>query len=513
MSEQRSYQLGKLIEIQNHASKPIKKKFDVTEIKKVLFIIPPTFDFADYVASTPTNIATLAAVLEKLKYAVKVIDAGVDKIPFEKIIEMVKEYQPDAVALACNFSTLHNPSVKISKMIKKDYKNIPILIGGNHATAVPETILSDSPIDFVVMGEAEIVMPHLLAAVSGNEDLSRVNGLCISDKTPVRTLPSGFIKDLDKLPLPAYHLFDMSKYPLYNINSSRGCIFRCTYCASGVIYKRNYRSRSAKSVIEEIEYLIKNFGKKTFWFSDDLFGQNHDFVKELCTEIINRKLDITWSVVTRATTIPNEHLQLMKKAGCTGLSIGIESGDDEMLKVMKKDTTVDAFERTVPPVKKVLRARGFFLIGNIGETKENVWNTYRLIKKIKPDYGTFCPVVPLPGTELYNQLIEMDIIKPAQLNWDKFYGIDHDGNYDKESIELTSKWCKLTPKEIKDYCDYGNLLSLMVALGPVEIIKRMRRDGIKRQFRDDRDKASRLFRFARRNPRSFLSTVKIWLTA
>ncbi len=491
----------------------VRKNFDITDVKKVLFIIPPTMDFADYVASSPTNVATIGAHLKNLGYEVRVIDAGVHKTGFEKILEIVKDYKPDAIGLACNFSTLHNPSIKIAEMIKNNYKNVPILIGGNHATAVPEAILKDSAIDFVVIGEAEIVMPHLLSTIKDNGDLSQVNGLCIKDDSPFRTLPSDFVKNLDELPLPDYSLFDMSKYPLYNINSSRGCIYRCTYCASGVIYKRKYRSRSAKSILKEIDYLIENFGKKTFWFSDDLFGQNHAFVEELCTALIEKNYNIKWSVVTRATTIPNKLLKLMRKAGCTGMSIGIESGDNDILKVMKKDATVASFEQTFPPVKKVIRARAFFLIGNIGETKENVWNTFRLIKRIKPDYGTFCPVVPLPGTELYNQLIEMGIIDPKTLNWDKFYGIDHDGNYDRESIELTSKWCKLTPKEIKDYCDYGNLLSLIIGLTPIEIVKRIRRDGIRSQFKEDKEKASRLFRFARRNPRSFFSTVKIWLTA
>lgn len=495
-------------------SNEIIKKFDVNSVNKVLFIIPPTFDFGDFVASSPTNVATIATYLKQLNYEVKIIDAGVHKIKFEEIVKMVKEYQPDVVAIGCNFSTLHNPSRLLASMIKRDYKNVPILVGGNHATAVPEMILRDSSIDFVVIGEAEVVMLDLLDAIKNGTDLRKVNGLCINDNNSmIRTYPADFFKNLDELPFPDYNLFDMSKYPLYNVNSSRGCIFRCTYCASGVIYKRKYRPRSAKSIVGEIEYLVENFGKKTVWFSDDLFGQDHKFVEELCNGLLEKKLDIQWSVVTRATTVPLNQLKLMKKAGCTGISVGVESGDDQMLKVMKKDTTADAYRMSIPKVKKVIRTRGFFLIGNIGETKESVRNTFKLIKEIKPDYGTFCPVVPLPGTEIYSQLISMGIINPENLNWDKFYGIDHEGNYDDESLELTASWCNLTAKQIRDYCTYGNMLCLMVALSPTEIFRRMKRDGLRMQIRDDKDKVRRLFKYAMRKPRSFLSTLKILVTA
>ena len=495
-------------------SKEIVKQFDIKSVKKILFIIPPTFDFGDFVASSPTNVATIAAFLKQQGYELKVIDAGVHKIKFEDIIEITKDYGPDLVAIGCNFSTLHNPSRLIAEMIKKGYKNVPILVGGNHATAVPEMILKDSSIDFVVIGEAEVVLPDLLTAIENKTDLRKVNGLCISDgNSQVRTHPADFFKNLEELPFPDYSLFDINRYPIYNINSSRGCIFRCTYCASGVIYKRKYRPRSAKSIIAEIDYLVNNFGKKTVWFSDDLFGQDHKFVEELCNTLIDKKTNVQWSVVTRATTVPLDQLKLMKKAGCTGISVGIESGDDEMLKVMKKDTNADAYRMSVPKVKKVLRTRGFFLIGNIGETKESVWNTFKLIKEIKPDYGTFCPVVPLPGTEIYSQLINMGILKPEDLNWDKFYGIDHEGNYDDESLKTTASWCNLSAEQIREYCNYGNMLSLLVALTPGEIVKRMRRDGLSQQLRDDKDKVRRLFKYAARNPKTFLSTVKIWITA
>lgn len=492
----------------------IEKDFDIKAVRKLLFIIPPTFDFGDFVASSPTNVATIAAYLKSLDYEVNVIDAGVHKIKFEDIVKMTKDYEPDVVAIGCNFSTLHNPTRMLASMIKKDYKNVPILVGGNHATAVPEMILKDSDIDFVVIGEAEVVMPNLLKALENPSDLRKVNGLCINNNNSlVRTHPADFFKNLDGLPVPDYSLFDMTKYPIYNVNSSRGCIFRCTYCASGVIYKRKYRPRSSKSIINEIESLIKNFGKKTVWFSDDLFGQDHKFVQELCDTMIEKNLGVQWSVVTRATTVPLDQLKLMKKAGCTGLSVGVESGDDQMLKVMKKDTNADAYRASIPKVKKIIRTRAFFLIGNIGETKESVWNTFKLIKEIKPDYGTFCPVTPLPGTEIYSQLINMGILNPENLNWDKFYAIDHDGKYDDESIKMTASWCNLNPKQIRDYCDYGNLLCLMVALSPVEIFRRMKRDGIRQQVRDDKDKMRRLVKYSIRKPRVFLNTLKILATA
>lgn len=492
----------------------ITMKFDISSVKKILFIIPPTVDFMDFVASSPANVATIAAYLKKTGYELKVIDGGVHKIKFEDIAKMAKEYAPDVVAIGCNFSTLHNPSRMVASLIKKEYKNIPILVGGNHATAVPEMILKDSSIDFVVIGEAEVVMPDLLKAIENSSDLRKVNGLCINSKgRMVRTRPSDFFKNLDELPFPDYTLFDMSKYPLYNINSSRGCVFRCTYCASGVIYKRKYRTRSAKNIVEEIEYLVKNFGKKTVWFSDDLFGQDHKFVEELCNTLIEKKLGVKWSVITRATTVPLNQLQLMKDAGCTGISVGIESGDDEMLKVMKKDTNANAYRMSIPKVKKIIRLRGFFLIGNIGETKKSVWNTFKLIKDVRPDYGTFCPVVPLPGTEIYSQLINMKILNPENLNWDKFYGIDHEGNYDEKSLEMTASWTNLSAKEIRDYCNYGNLLCLMVALSPMEVIRRIKRDGLRIQMADDKDKVRRLFKYAFQSPKALFSTLKILITA
>lgn len=185
--------------------------------------------------------------------------------------------------------------------------------------------------------------------------------------------------------------------------TSRGCPFKCIFCSQGKTFGTKVRFRSAKSVIDEIEDIVNNYGIKHFAFIDDTLTLNNERVKQICNGILERSLDVTWEGWTRANTLNESLLRLMKKAGFVRISFGIESGNENILKIIKKGVNLKELENAYKLAKKVgLETRGSVMIGHPFETKETVKDTFRYIKKLKYCDQIFLNIsTPYPGTELY----------------------------------------------------------------------------------------------------------------
>lgn len=239
----------------------------------------------------PLGIGSIAAVLEEKGYAVAIIDANAENLTMDGIYSRLAELKPDVVGISCNYSPLHNPTLQIAAMIKSEFE-IPIIVGGNHATALAEYMLDCShDIDFIVRGEGEVILSDLLNALQNETKLTDVKGITYRETSSITSTPNApLIANLDKLPMPAYHLLPMDKYNRYNIIASRGCPFNCSYCASKIIFKGRVRYRSPRLVVDEIEYLLQNYGNKHFWFSDDTFISNPKYTNSLLDELLRRYL-------------------------------------------------------------------------------------------------------------------------------------------------------------------------------------------------------------------------------
>lgn len=433
-------------------------------MKKVALAIPNYVirnKFGDP-SDPPVGIASIASVLEEEGYVVTIIDANAESLAFDHIISKLQKIKPDLIGISCNYSTLHNPTLKIATMAK-DVLGIPIVVGGNHATALAEYMIrkGNGSIDFVARGEGENILPELLRALQGEIGLRDVRGITAFNSGDLyHTEDMPLIRDLDSLPTPAYHLLPMNEYARYNIVSIRGCPYSCRYCASNVIASRKVRYRSAKLVVDEIEYLLENYGKKHFWFSDDTFTANLEHSNMLMDELIKRNLSITWSCLTRVNVTSKELLTKMKEAGCTYISYGVESGDEGMLRRMDKKITLDEARNMLQLTKEAgIRMYTFFLVGYPGETWETIENSYKLIRETRPDGASFAIVIPLPGTRLCDELLQKGIINYDMIEWDYLFAKLPGGRYENYAAHLASLWCNLSEDELIQACIEGeNLL-------------------------------------------------------
>lgn len=270
-----------------------------------------------------------------------------------------------------------------------------ILVGGPH-TSVNTSSFPDY-VDHIVIGEGENV---ILDIVEGNFDERIIKGTKVED---LDDLPTPTWEEFIKLPYNWKHKW-YDKYPIFTLNTSRGCPFNCTFCSVCSIWGRTYRTMSARRIFKDIEYLIQNYNAKGIYFREDNFTLNKKRVEELCNLFLENNIDIFWFCESRVDSLLDKnHLKLMKKAGCKAFYIGVESGSPNMLKLMNKGITIDQIKKAFENTKKIgIKTYASFIYGLPNESKEDIRMTEDLIKDIKPDFIGKNVFVGIPGSDLYN---------------------------------------------------------------------------------------------------------------
>ena len=245
------------------------------------------------------------------------------------------------------FSPVYNEVVSIFKKIKYFDKNIPVCLGGPYVTTILEDVFSEVPADFGIYGEGEITLSDLIDYIKGNKNAYEINGLMhkSSDGSYIINPPREQIPDLDTLPMPAYDLFKMSRYPLHRILTSRGCPYTCSFCNSSSIWGGRWRARSAEKVFEEMVFLVSQYGKKNFGFNDNTFNIDNKKAEKLCDLLIENRTNMLWSTPVRAESISLSLAKKMKQAGCYNVTIGIESANNEILKNINKKPPLKKFQK------------------------------------------------------------------------------------------------------------------------------------------------------------------------
>ena len=297
------------------------------------------------------------------------------------------------------------------------------IVGGAHAKAVPERLLKNTPeIDYVIYGEGEIALVQLLAELenSNTPRLHGISNLVWRDDNQVVKNKKEYIEKLDDLAFPAWEYMDPRTYskiphgllckqlPIAPISTSRGCCYNCAFC-SACFDGNKIRRRSPANVLAEIELLVNNYGVKEFHFEDDNFTFNKTFASEVCQGIIDRKLQIVWACPNgvRLDTLDIELLQLMEKSGCYSFALGIESGSEKVLKLMKKSVTVQTYHEKIRLIKNNtnIKITGFFIFGFPGETEADLEITKQFIMQEPLDRISVGPFIPFPGTPIFNKLL------------------------------------------------------------------------------------------------------------
>ncbi len=366
------------------------------------------------VLRAPDWLAYAASVLEKEDYELKLFDFPALNWGKDKLLEIIKRYNPDFVVLDSTTPSIYS-DIECAQICKTN-SNCKVIMVGPHVSALPEETLIESKgnIDVACIGEYDFTVRDI---IRNYNNLNEVKGIVYKDNEGniIKTGHRELIEDLDSIPFPAWHHLDLMKYfdggklyPYIDIISGRGCPNRCIFCLwPQVMHGYKYRFRSPENVVNEIEYDIKLCPKVLkggeFFFEDDTFTVNKNRAMEICNEILKRNLKIKFSVNARVDTADIELFKIMKKAGCRELLVGFESGDDRILKNIHKNATIDDSIKFMEIAKKAnLDVHGCFVIGLPGDTEETIKKTINFALSLNLHTVQFSGAVPFPGTEYFN---------------------------------------------------------------------------------------------------------------
>jgi anaerobic magnesium-protoporphyrin IX monomethyl ester cyclase len=410
---------------------------------KVQLIIPPGGYFAERWSKgstmPPLGLLYIGTVLEKEGIDVRIVPADMKNMSWRDIKQDILDYEPDIIGVT---STTENrfQSFKLVKLAKKTNPQAMAIMGGPHASMAAEDCLAHIPeLDLVVRGEGEETMIELCRWHEEGKDLQtleaisgisyRINGEIKS--TSARPL----IKDLDSLPYPAFHLVPFEDYnfkfpvpekgelPAVNIMSSRGCPFKCNFCATPINWGRNVRMRSPENVVDEIQGLIERYGVKVIFFFDDTFNVNTKRVERICDLIIERDLDIFWKCDVRIDLIDMPLLTKMKQAGLFHLSFGLEAGSERVRnEIIDKKVDVEDFHNLVKWCQELeVIPNVFFIYSHPTETWEEAQETIKIIEQYGDGIEASIAILHIyPGTPLEEMAKENGLL-PQDFTWVKRY--------------------------------------------------------------------------------------------
>ncbi|MFC1735930.1 B12-binding domain-containing radical SAM protein [Candidatus Hydrogenedentota bacterium] len=357
--------------------------------------------------SPPIGLASIASFLENRGVRVSVLDMNALKLSPSNLPEIQELTGYDVVGISCTTPLIAESSEIVEILRKIIPPGSTIVLGGVHPTVAPEECIMIEGVDYVARGEGELTMMDI-AEEKKPEDILGIS--YVKNGRIVHNKPRPFIKDLDELPLPAYHMLPMQAYrpalgafkqlPGIGIITSRGCPGRCTFCYR--MFGNRLRLRSADSIIAEVNLLHRKHNIREISFYDDTFTASRKRVMNICDALSEQRIGISWSCFARVDCVDQEMLYRMKESGCHQVMYGIESASEEILKNINKRTDL---KKALDAVKWTKRAgidvRAAFMLGNPGETEETLEKTYQLAVRMAPELVIFNITTPFPGTEMF----------------------------------------------------------------------------------------------------------------
>ncbi len=476
----------------------MRKKIDI------LLIDPPWYRFFGQQSSLkPLGLCSLAAILEQNGFNALVYKT--DGRPGEEFLEAVnttRKYRNylkrmddfnDSVWRDVEKNILDHPAsiigigmvtakyrsaVNLAKLIRKNNPKVKIIAGGSHPTLCPEEVLKTKLFDVVVKGEGERTIVDVMNAFNKEKSFSEIAGISYWDKGKIKHNPDReLINDLDSLPVPANHLLINQQTMLPDdfsyLMASRGCPYHCIFCAAYKIWTRRVRFRKPENIIEEIKQIKRKYNPVYFHFQDDSFTLDRKFVFKFCQLIKNEKLKIRWVCETRADLIDEEIAKKIKKAGCFKVVLGAESGNEEILRKIKKHVTSDQIRKAVAVCKKNhIETSLFFMIGFPWETEKEIMDTVNFMEELDPQYAVFSVATPYPETELYRECQKQGLLT-KEPDWGKFF-------HQSPEMFLTNKMsAKQTKKLIEmveeKFCRHNKKKHRLKLLNPFRMFREVKR--------------------------------------
>lgn len=370
----------------------------------------------------PFYLASIASILRK-KNQIEIIDNDIFRFSFSTIFQKILAADPDVIILEFS-SSVYKETGKLIKKIKDKNKKLKIIVFGSYTDYLPTKFLKNFPIDFIVTNEPEISIKNLIQTISLNriEKLINIPNLVFKSENKIIQTKKEIIGNINSLPQMSHDLFLSSKYQIVSKNfcvkeklkwgfilSSRGCPFQCIFCSPAIRNStgKTYRSRDINLVIKEIEYLVNKLHINAISFEDDIFTVDKYRIQKLCQKIIEKKIKFSWCISTRADQLDEKTVSLLKKAGCNGAAIGIESGDNNVLKRINKGETIDQIQNGLNLLNKYdIAITANIIIGHPQETLEEIEKTVSFIKKIQPIFLHLHYLTPYPGTKIYEKFVD-----------------------------------------------------------------------------------------------------------
>ena len=369
----------------------------------------------------PLGILSLAGYLKRhSEHQVEILDAQPTELTYTELAEYLRHTSPDVVGITAMTFTLIDV-IRTVRLVKEFHPHTKVVLGGPHVHIYPNETMALPGVDFLVQGEGEIAFLNMLDHLEDLDALEKVGGVVFKRGDEIiNTGIAPATENLDELGLPARELVDVKKYTsllgrdnvITTMFTSRGCPYRCTFCDrpySPVI--SGFRYRSAKHVADEMEQCVE-MGIHEAFIYDDTFTVKKDRVFELCDEIKKRKLKFRWDVRAHVNTVTPDMLKAMSDSGCDRIHYGVESGNDRMMKIIRKNCTVEKVKDAVQWTKDAnMEVLAYFIMGQQSETREDIADSIRLAKELDPNYVHFTIFCPYPATEIYMQGLSEGIIK------------------------------------------------------------------------------------------------------
>ncbi len=398
----------------------------------------------------PLGLAYLGAVLEEADFSVRILDCLADYHIVQRVsddtyrvgtsaigIEQeLKVFRPDVVGINCSYSMYEQDSFDVARIVKKIFPETLVVFGGAHSSASPESVLANKDVDVIVHGEAEYTFREIVQTFAKNKKksaLNKIEGTILLDaKGKVKKNEERpFIWSLDELPMPARHLLPMEKYLKHPLNdvgigkgpatdmiTSRGCPQKCSFCSIFTVWKRVWRTRSAKLVVDEMEHLVKEYGVKHIRIQDDNFSLDTKRVADICDDIVARGLDFKWDTPNGIAiwTLDEPLLKKMAKSGYHRASFGIETGCKKTMdQYIHKPIDYDHCKKIITACKKLgIFTVSTFLIGFPDETKEDIQETIDFANDSGLDFSLFYVAQPYAGTPLYDKFKKEGLLRGNQ---------------------------------------------------------------------------------------------------
>lgn len=362
---------------------------------KILLIDPKYSKIVLDTTSIPLGLASIATVLHDNGFDVACFDGSV-----EDIDGRFDYSKYDLIGVQFHSFEAIDYCMKLVNDIKA-LADTKIVIGGVAATLYMQELLQYNSIDYIIPYEGEDAFLNLAQAISCNRDTSIIRGVVTRDKKWDVEKEVNFRENIDTFPIPRREMFQWDKYRQWSIITSRGCPFNCKFCTVPSFWRHTYRQRSPQKIFNEIKLLVDKFHVEKIFILDDSFTVSKNRTMELLNMILESNIKIEWACLTRADLLDDDLLKLMKNTGCTTISLGVESANQDTLDFLNKSIKLVAIENAIKLIKKNgIRVRCSFIFGFPNETEQHLKNNIDFIKKTQPDEIQIYPLFPYYGTEL-----------------------------------------------------------------------------------------------------------------